>query len=208
MGNMKKLKYKLQTFLTNFASMKTNLPYENLDEIDNNYKRYIPNPRSTQNMFIVKNYHDLFHHVISLEDGIQKHKISFSNKMINANIKNYLNKSFISPKSLGYNARIPQKQGQLQVRAKPTNAKKLTPKISVQRVKEDQKIKEEEQRKAREKRAKSRRSIEETDEQDITMHDSDTQTLQQRSLKRQKGTKNLFEGHGGIPKRLFKKGSF
>jgi hypothetical protein len=108
-GDMDKLNPVLKTFLENFAEMKTNLPYENLDQIDDNYissshtrsksnsasnspsnkddndqlmKDDDQKTKQDDNRQIKNKYYKLFYYLVSFKDGLQRHKISFSNKMI------------------------------------------------------------------------------------------------------------------------------
>lgn len=77
-NNFTKLIPSIQTQFTKIANLQTNILFEELDKIDIEYSKY--------NLDENDEYHKLFNYLVSLKDGQQKHKISFSNKMIKSEI--------------------------------------------------------------------------------------------------------------------------
>lgn len=91
--NMMKNKYfkmlrdDLRTFLEDFGNFKTNLHFENLNQVDTRYLSYRSFKTIQDDKHYADKYLDLFNHIISQTDGKQKHVISFSTKMIKKAIK-------------------------------------------------------------------------------------------------------------------------
>jgi hypothetical protein len=91
--NMMKNKYfkmlrdDLRIFLEDFGNFKTNLYFEDLDQVDTSYLSYRSIKTIHDDKHYVDKYLDLFNHIISQTDGKQKHVISFSTKMIKKAIK-------------------------------------------------------------------------------------------------------------------------
>jgi len=65
-------------FLKNIINNKTNLPFENLNELDIDYNTYTIN----KNNSILKKYYKTFKHICNNNDGLFKHMMSYSNKSI------------------------------------------------------------------------------------------------------------------------------
>lgn len=85
-NNFNNLNDNIQTIFRKIANLQTNILFEDLNKIQDKYK-IIANEYTLTKHTFDREYHKLFSYMVSLKDGKQKHKISFSNQMIQSDLK-------------------------------------------------------------------------------------------------------------------------